>query len=164
MIEITITKEDIALAKDKAADMGKLQGSITNGKGNIFGWLGKIVVARYLNAPPFKTYDFDMVLGDGTKVQVKTKKTSVQPLTSYECSVTADNLQECDWYVFVRVKNDLSKAWILGYLPKDEFLKIAMFMHKGEKHGDNGWIVSADCYNVLISALKPLQESNASAS
>lgn len=41
--------------------------------------------------------------------------------------------REVDYYIFNRVKNDFSVAWICGFIPKEEFLQKAEFISKGTK-------------------------------
>lgn len=53
----------------------------------------------------------------------------------------------------MRVKNDFSKAWILGLKNKNDYFNEARFLKKGKKYGDNGFVVKADCYNLQISQL-----------
>ena len=40
--------------------------------------------------------------------------------------------QECDFYVFTRVLNTFKEGWILGYLPKEEYFKMATLYKKGD--------------------------------
>ena len=54
--------------------------------------------------------------------------------------------------------NDLSRGWILGFMPKKEYLSKAKFLKKGEVDPSNNWTVSTDCYNLSISSLKPIEE------
>ena len=46
MKHIKITKEEVSLAKELSVEMGKLNNSITKGKGNITGFLGEIITAN----------------------------------------------------------------------------------------------------------------------
>ena len=56
----------------------------------------------------------------GIKVDVKTKQTTVKPLPHYECSIAkTSSKQDCDWYIFTRVKKDLSVGWFLGAISKE---------------------------------------------
>jgi hypothetical protein len=153
--EVEITTKLINKAKEKAKDLGKLRNSITNGKGNLVGFLGEEVALSCLGGKLTNTYDYDLVLEDGTKVDVKTKSTTVAPLPYYDCSVAAYNTkQKCDAYAFVRVKKDLTKAWYLGILPKNTYFELAERFDKGDIDPANGFIIKADCYNVKISELQ----------
>lgn len=155
MIEIVVTADMLVDARDKAAEMGKLRNSITNGAGNIAGFIGEAITQQVLGGTLTNTYDYDLVLDDGTKIDVKTKQTSVKPLETYECSIANLNTtQECDFYAFVRVKNDFTVGWYLGVYPKDQYMLDAVFMARGTIDNSNGYVVRSDCYNLKINQLK----------
>lgn len=145
-------------ARRKAKEMGSLNNSITNGIGNLVGFIGEEVALKVLAEQHYEvleknTYDYDLI-ADGVTVDVKTKATSVAPLPHYSCSIAAYNTeQKCDFYSFVRVKKDLTQAWWCGIIAKEEFYKNATFMKKGELDRDNKYVVKADCYNIPISSL-----------
>jgi len=160
MQEIIVTNDMLITAREKAVEMGKLYRSITSGAGNIVGFIGEEIAKQVLGGVLDNTYDYDLILDDGTKVDVKTKSTSVTPLLSYDCSIAATNIkQKCDYYCFVRVKNDLSVGWYLGVYKKDKYLEESVFMKKGDIDPSNGYVVKADCYNIKISDLKPFIET-----
>ena len=99
------------------------------------------------------TYDYDMVVDDN-KLDTKTKRTNIPPRPDYMCSISAFNTkQKCDGYVFLRIKEDLKIAWILGYEGKKPFFRKAVFKNRGEKDA-NEWRFKDDCYNLEISKLK----------
>ena len=99
--------------------------------------------------------DYDLVLDDGTTVEVKTKKTTVKPKDYYECSVAKYNTkQKCDYYAFVRVLDTKENGWFLGVMPKEKYFINAKFLKAGTRDGDNGFLVKADCYNLAISQLQ----------
>lgn len=155
MIELSITDEMLIDAKNKSVEMGRLKNSITNGTGNIVGFLGELIAHKILGGTINNTYDYDLILNDKTKVDVKTKQTGYVPLSSYDCSIAALNIkQNCDYYCFVRVKNDFSIGWYLGVYPKQNYINDAVFMKKGDVDPLNGYIVKSDCYNIKISQLK----------
>lgn len=154
MIEVLISDDIKQKAKKKAQELGNLNNSITKGDGNISGFIGEFIAAEIMNGDVHNTFDYDVVLKDGTKIDVKTKRTTVKPKDFYECSVAQYNTnQKCDGYAFVRVKNDLSVGWFLGYLSKDRYFKIAKRLKKGDIDPSNNFVVKADCYNVKISEL-----------
>ena len=157
MEEILITKDMINKAKTKANQMGKLNNSITKGQGNIAGFLGEEIVLNYLNENDNNSYDYDLVLKDGRKVDVKTKRTTVKPRTNYDCSVASFNTkQKCDVYIFCRILNDMSRGWILGYKDKKDYFDEARFMKKNQIDPANNFRVKADCYNVAIEDLESI--------
>jgi len=155
MIEVVISPAMLVEARDKAAEMGQLRNSIIRGAGNIAGFIGEAIAQQVLGGKLCNTYDYDLVLDDGTKVDVKTKQTGYVPLPSYDCSIAALNTkQDCNYYAFVRVKNDFSIGWYLGVYNKDQYMKDAVFMQKGTIDPSNGYTVKSDCYNIKIDQLK----------
>jgi len=154
MIEIDITPDMLSAAKAKATEMGTLNRSITGGEGNMAGFLGEQVALSVIGGEWCNTYEYDLIMEDGTKVDVKTKRTSVKPKDYYDCSIAKLNTkQECDRYDFVRISNDLSVAWYLGWKGKQEYFDEARFLQKGDTDGDNGFVVKSDCYNIAIKDL-----------
>ena len=155
MIEVVVTADMLVEARDKAAEMGKLRNSITSGAGNIAGFIGEAITQQVLGGSLENTYDYDLILDNGTTIDVKTKQTSVKPLETYECSIANLNTtQRCNFYAFVRVKNDFAVGWYLGVYPKEQYMKDAVFMKKGTIDPSNGYVVKSDCYNLKINQLK----------
>jgi hypothetical protein len=157
MLEVKITEGHLKRAKMLDSSMGTLRNSITNGEGNLSGFLGEVIVGEILKARHDNTYDYDLVLSTGETVDVKTKRTNFPPKYGYDCSVAAFNTkQKCDYYAFVRVKNDLTTAWVLGFYPKQLYFEHAKFHRKGEFDESNKFTFKADCYNLPISGLREL--------
>ena len=155
MQEIDVTPDMVANAMKKAKEMGRLNNSITRGQGNIAGFIGEEVARHVLGGEENNTYDYDLITKKGLRVDVKTKRTSVKPKDYYECSVAALNTkQNCDYYAFVRVHNDMHTAWFLGVYPKEEYYKDATFLKKGEVDPSNNFTVKSNCYNLPISSLQ----------
>ena len=155
MIEVAISANMLVEARDKAAEMGRLRNSIINGAGNIAGFIGEAIAQQVLGGELINTYDYDLVLPSGKTIDVKTKQTSVKPLETYECSIAGLNTkQECDYYAFVRVKNDFTVGWYLGVYDKKQYMLDSVFMKKGTVDSSNGYTVKSDCYNLKISSLK----------
>lgn len=149
----------LVLANKKAERLGELKNSITKGAGNIAGYLGELAAQQTIGGKIVDTRDFDIVTDDGIKWDVKTKRTTVKPKDNYECSVSQYNTrQECDKYLFVRVMTDYSKAWIIGWLTKDDFFKKANFVPKGTYDPSNKWKAKAACYSVIFTDLNEIKE------
>ena len=156
MTVVIPTKSQIALARKKANEMGVLKNSITKGKGNVYGFLGEILVSSLIQGRSKNTYDFDIIKNE-TTIDVKTKTCTSEPRPNYYCSVAAFNIkQQCDIYIFVRIMEDFSKAWILGACTKEFFYKNAQFNKKGtiDESSPYKWKFKADCYNLPINKLK----------
>lgn len=164
MIQTTITNDILNEARNKSKEMGVLRNSITRGGGNVYGFAGELVACRYLqDAVVRNTHDYDLVMPKEKswfKIDVKTKKVTSAPKDAYLCSVADYNTkQECDAYLFTRVKDDFSYAWLLGWMLKHEFYKKAKLYKEGEiDPGGNGkWRFRADCFNIEISKLRPIE-------
>jgi len=163
VIEMPVTTPIMTKAHAMSVDMGVLKTSITGGEGNLAGFIGEGLVHQYLldNGGIVSwenTYEYDMILNGEIRIDVKSKRTSVKPKLNYECSVKDGKRQDCDIYVFTRVKNDFSVGWLLGYMPAKEYFEVANFMEKGTIDPSNGWKVSKDCYNLPIDELRNMNE------
>ena len=160
MIYVPITSSMKRIATRNANRMGRIRNSITRGQGNSYGFLGEqitqlVLGGEIVNKGKKYNVDYDLVLDDGTTVEVKTKKTTVEPKDYYECSVAKYNTkQKCDYYAFVRVLDTKKGGWFLGVMPKEKYFINAKFLKAGTRDGDNGFLVRADCYNIAISELQ----------
>ena len=168
-LPVRFTKTQLERARARGVELGRLNGSITQGKSNLFGMLGEEIVATFLgaafeNRKP-QLYQYDLILPNGTTADVKTKKTTSQkaPRSHYTATVWNGNTtQRCDRYIFVRICTDLDlgRAWICGYLPKEEFYATSVFYKKGQHDAENNYTVVADCHNIRIDQLKPVVAPN----
>ena len=163
-VRITNTAEILQNARLKAAEMGRLNNSITEGAGNVDGFIGENAVKAFLHIPltlDQNTYDYDLIW-QGMLIDVKTKKTSVVPSRDFECSVAAYNVrQRCTHYVFARVYYPPGNQWpdstyIMGFIGKDEYFAKARFIQLGQVDGSNRFEVKADCWNLPYSQLYPI--------
>ncbi len=156
MIEIKITKDMLSKAKNSAKEMGTLRNSITKGHGNIAGFLGEeLLLAAYPQIQRNNTYEHDMIIGDYS-IEVKCKRQSAlnPPPLHYEASITDYNPnQKTNVYFFCRVSNCYKKGWIIGWIRKSEYFKMAKFHRKGDLDPSNNFIFKCDCYNLPYSAL-----------
>lgn len=152
---VRISPEMEAEATELASRIPLIPNSIQGGRATTHGVLGELVYMAANGGTRKDTYDYDVIHDDGTRVEVKTKRTRSYPDSSYECSVAVFNAtQGCDEYAFVRVLYDMSRGWYLGSLPRDEYFEKARFLRRGETDGSNGFTVKADCYNVAIRHLR----------
>ena len=154
MIEVKITDEMMNTAKEKASNMRALNNSITHGDGNIAGFVGDQVVKSLIKSVWASTYDYDLITDKGTRIEVKTKRTTVKPKDYYDCSIANFNTkQRCDVYAFVRCNLETREAWFVGWMKKQKYLDKARFMKKGDIDPSNNFTVKADCHNVAIKDL-----------
>lgn len=147
-------------AQAKASELGVLNKSFLKGDGNLTGFLGEEIAAKILNAKIANVdninYNYDLILPTtGITIDVKTKKTKVEPKPHYECGVMDYNCskQKCDYYAFVRIKNDYSVGWFLGVKEKYKYILEAKFVKGGTYDPRNEFTQMTDNYNLEISKL-----------
>mgnify|MGYP003345028626 CR=1 FL=1 len=160
MLLLIPSYSQITEAQQKAKHLGVLNNSIRKGEGNVYGFLGEILMAYYLKVNIENTYDYDLIVKN-YKVDVKTKTCTSEPKPNYFCTVADYNTkQDCDIYAFVRILEDFSKAWLLGYCSKKYFYEKAKFFRKGDLDPSSnlGWKFRADCYNLQIDCLKSVKK------
>ena len=125
------------------------------------GLLGEEIIRAYYDCdiPEEESYQYDLLI-KGYKVEVKTIVAKFKPQPSYLCLVThggekgervAHALQDADYYMFVRLQEDLKKAWLVGYMGCDDFINRSKFFKKGStfKEGKNFEITFDSNVNVL---------------
>ena len=156
MLEVAVTNEMFIRARDRSVELGHLQRSITRGQGNLAGFVGEEIALKVLGGKfdnIEKNVDYDIILDNGLKIDVKTKRTSVAPKPFYECSINTYYQQKCDYYAFVRVHNDFKIGWFLGWYQRDAYYKDSTSFKKGDKDPSNNFVFKADAYNLPISSL-----------
>lgn len=160
MIEIIVTPEQLEESSRMANEMGCLKHSIRGGAGNIYGFIGEIIVRDKYKCKAANTYEYDLISAKGNTIDVKTKATKVKPQPDFECSIVSYKKQSCDYYLFARVSNDKTRAWILGYISPEDYFAQAVFRKKGELDPNSSsrfpFYFTADCYNLPINKLKEL--------
>lgn len=168
MLEIKTTEEQREAAMILAEPMMKqYRGnakSIRRGKGIYIAKLGEMIVSETLGFKYIDTYNADtealLVNGENRKVEVKVKERTVPPRGSYNASVACYNTkQACDYYLFCSTLRD-EFVYILGIIPKEEFLQKAIFGKEGELDPDGppgqNWRFKADCYNMQYKLMRQI--------
>jgi hypothetical protein len=156
-MEIVEIKADQIKRAETLYPFNELNGSITKGSGNIYGALGEILIYDFFVSRGFdvdfkSTYDYDLIINTH-KVDVKSKRTTVEPKGNYLCSISSFNTgQKCDFYFFCRIREDMKFGYLLGFKGKNDFFDQATFNKKGDAD-INGWLFKNDCYNLEISKL-----------
>lgn len=143
-------------AKQEASKVGSLRGSIENGDGNHAGFLGEHAFIEVFGGERHNTYDYD-ILYDGWKVDVKTKRRTVDPKGYYEASIPDYNTeQDCDMYYFVSINTDTKSVWFCGFMPPSRFYEEATFHEEGDRNLDNGFRYKTDCWNLAYKEMLEL--------
>lgn len=159
MITIKPTENQKNHAAVISKEMGKLKNSFMKGTRNYDGILGEITGLDYVGADKKSCKDFDGILKDGRTVDVKTKRTKVEPKPFYDCSISEFSLhQNCDIYLFTRYNNHSDVVYLLGYLPKSDFFSKAKKYNKGDIDPSNNMQFKTTSYNVPISDLYPIED------
>ena len=110
------------------------------------GLLGEEIIRDYhdCDTKDGHSYQYDLVI-KGYKVEVKTIVTKVKPHPTYLClvmhggekgEIVSHALQDADYYMFVRILDNLKKAWLVGYMKCDEFIERSVFFEKGATYRD----------------------------
>jgi len=165
MIEISVTEDMVEKAKKKARRHGDIKNSIRRGAGNLSGYLGEeIVLASISDCVEHNTRDYDIIRFKGTDfeytIDVKTKERTVEPQEIYTCHVALTSAhQNVDVYIFCQtiIKRSPKRAWILGWMNKDEYMAKAKLMMKGDLD-DFGWENKADGFVLPISDLNSVSD------
>ena len=135
MKEYEITKDMIKEAVLMSKDMGTLNGSLLEGQGNTWGFLGEIIAAKALAAEHKNTYDYDLITPLGHTVDVKTQRVSSIPRSQFHCNVNEHSIkQKCDYFAFVRIHSDLETAWYLGKIKKED---LVVYLKQQQKQQQN---------------------------
>jgi len=154
MIPWRVSKNVLVEAQTKARAMGSLRGSILRGKGNVAGFVGKILMYTLLQK---KFSDIRYIKSSNLAIKKKTiavrvKQRTVAPQDFYNCSATVVSLKEkFDYFAFGQVSEDMSEFWLLGFISWDRFMKEGHILHKGEYDGK--FVVKEDCRNIKIGDL-----------
>jgi hypothetical protein len=160
MIRLNISPEQLQRAKEMY-EFNALKNSVTEGKSNIYGAIGEVMVYDHFkdtfDVELENTFDYDLLI-NGKRIEVKTKKTSnIVVNEEYNVNIFATSIKQmCDYYFFTIVTDDFKVCYLLGYLRRFDFYKIATFAKKGEPDGPN-FNFRADSYSVKIKDLIKFQ-------
>lgn len=158
MNKIHITPEQIEQAKD-FYNFKCLKNSITKGESQIHGAVGELIAMDFLDlirgndVEYVGHFDYDLIC-NGKRIDVKTIKTDKEPTDEFNDNISAFNhTQQTDYYLWCAVSLDMTYGYVIGYLEKDEFYKIAELKKKGEiDHSD--WTFKSDTYTTKIKNIK----------
>tara|TARA_R110000796_G_C14248650_1_gene398270 strand:+ start:42 stop:548 length:507 start_codon:yes stop_codon:yes gene_type:complete len=105
------------------------------------GYIGEKIIMDFLNIKKDDDeFDYDLLSNKGKKLEIKTISCKFKPLEEYLCTVNSYKTngvhkQDADYYIFLRILNDYSKGWILGWVSCDSFFKKGKFIPKGNDFG-----------------------------
>lgn len=156
---MTITQKNLSNARKRAKKIKNSNKKIVAG-GELVGILGEELFLDNYGGELIDCMDYDIKHPKIGNIDVKTKRCSSPPKDDYTCTVAAYqiNKQQCEFYAFYRIHNNLNDGWFLGIISKEEFLQKATLLKKGNKDGDTSFVAKADCYNIKISDLRQMSE------
>ncbi len=172
MRKLNFDQSMIDEAIKKAEELGSINNSITSGRGNLAGYLAEIALTKYLGCKNISCdkgrdkYDYDLIK-DGRKIDVKTKRRTVDPKPFFEVSIAGTSKhQKTDTYAFISITfkekrgmgsqaqyYGVESIWLCGFMSKEDYFNKAIFWKKGAVDPSNGFKVHADMYNMPISSL-----------
>jgi hypothetical protein len=162
VLSVTVSTKTRAQARREGRALGKLHGSVTNGRGNETGMLGEILAHQLIGGERVghRCFSHDIELDNGITVDVKTGRGKAEPLSHYVARVYgAEDKKDvigsrCDVYYFLRATSTLKQAWVLGWMWADQFIEQAEFLPKGHV-GPDGKLTYSDEWVIPISKLNP---------
>ncbi len=157
-IVFTPSSENVKQAFERSQKLGVTPGSFTRGVGRMTGFLGEVAFgllypeARYVGGRSF-THDYSL---GGKKIDIKSKSCSSRPKPHFTASVNCPQSRDPSayYYYFVRVRKDLSRAWLLGWVPTKSLLKQGEYKRRGEKDSE-GFTYKVSGYHLPIKCLRP---------
>ena len=179
LISIPWDSRMVEQAQSKAKKLGRINNSILKGGGNAAGYLVEEAVAAYIGAKITSCdkgddkYNYDIIAKDGRRIEIKTKRRTVDPLDYYDVSVAKTSIhQRPDLYIFVsinfenmmmengkRVYRGIKNIWIVGQAEPEDYFARAKIWKAGEIDNNNGFKTHVDMYNLPISEIEPLDDS-----
>lgn len=157
MIKIKITTKNIDLARKRAVFLKNSSRKISSG-GELYGLLGEQLFLDNYGGELIDSKDYDINHPMIGKIDIKSKRCTSDPQLFYTCSVAEYQMdkEQCEFYAFYRIHNNLSTGWFLGIISKSEFIKKSKLLKKGDR--DGSFICKTNCYNIPISDLKTFSQ------
>ena len=142
------------------------------------GFLAEEAVADYLGAGLTATstgtdkYHYDLVLQNGIRTELKTKRRTVVPQDYYDVSVyDISTFQRPDLYMFVSLQyeksrklghtiqyDNLQNIWLLGQKTPEAFFDTAVLWKAGDFDSRNKLLLKSTTYNLAIKDLDRIYE------
>lgn len=151
--EYSFTEDEVEWCKKQAVLLKGLPRNIRGEKVTEYGVLGELAAWRMiggvwmLNTEDQARYQYD-IRSKGKRVEVKTKEAFGNK--QLPCRIWDYNApQDCDFYMFVQVAKDFSRAWVLGYISKCNFYRHADYYSRGQTHscaGLSSMVMDADSW------------------
>ncbi len=147
MIEIKIHQSTVDYAQEKLEKVSKIDGVLGLSKFGserdriLTGYIGEKIIMDFLGLKKdIDDFDYDLISKKGKRLEVKSITCKFKPRPDYLCTVNSHDLegvhkQKADYYIFLRLLNDYSKGWILGWIACQDFFKEGTYIPKGHDFG-----------------------------
>lgn len=174
MIEIDIGKDLLTIARaytDKyfpREDDPHPNNLFTAGDKDYTGLLGELIIAdyfcqdmgQYLKRRPVRQSDvgYDIYLRN-EHWDIKTLMSVVKPFPGYRYNVAEVQLEtRASGFVFCTILKDYSKAFLCGYISKEEFRVKSIFHKKGDLVPKNGFRFPCNAYDIGYEELHDIKD------
>ena len=123
----------------------------------MYGAIGEVVAMDHLIACGVPTEyvgckDYDLMC-DCVSIDVKTIRVNKPPRGTHNANISAHNTRQKTYmYLWVYVLEDMSTAWLVGWLDKETFFEEAKLNRVGEEDG-GGWVFKSDTYSMKLKSL-----------
>jgi len=157
LIKFTPNSENVKQAFERSQNLGVLPNSFTRGAGRMTGFLGEIAFELLFPDSKYvgnysRTHDYLM---GSRKIDVKSKTCRDKPKPHFTASVVCPESKplKASHYFFVRVRKDLTRAWMLGWITKNRLLEQGEFKRKGDED-EYGFTYKVSGWHIPISSLR----------
>jgi|SRR6056300_1684032 hypothetical protein len=157
MIEVTITENIMSEAKKRNEAFYRKFGHsgthrLNKNRQRMTGYLAEACIANLFPEIKYsEDYLVDFML-DENSIDSKAQGCNSKPLDYYSATLYEEQKnRDTNYYIFSRVKNDFSKAWICGVISKEKFFKIATLKNAG--HQTNNFVYDQSRYEVQYRCL-----------
>ena len=128
----------------------------------LVGYVGEFMVMEHLKVDDGDDdYEYDIIYRN-KKIEIKSISCKFKPHLDYLCTVNSFDpngmhKQDADYYIFTRIKNDLSEGWILGFIKCKEFFEKGLFVKKDSNVIPGVRFSRANATTLPIIELNPIE-------
>lgn len=152
ILEVKITPEIFTEAQQRNHEYYKRFGNTGTHRTNkdrqrMTGYLAEACIRSKFTCIKYSDdYNVDFMLEDST-IDSKAQGCNSRPKDFFSATLYEEQKnRDTDYYIFSRVKNDFSMAWICGIISKQKFFKIAQLKQAG--HQTNNFTYDQSRYEV----------------
>ena len=157
IVPFDISADMLDKCRQRIEKSAKYNNSHLKQKGKIWGFLSEEIISRILNVDIVDDFNYDILTPNNVRLEVKASR--ILPdveIKNYFCCTVYDSSwhQQCDDYIFCRVKKDYTGGYILGGISKQDLDNNAIHYEKGSIEGSNKQEVLYGCRKIKIGYLR----------